>query len=247
MASYYEHYDIKNELIKRSNNQEKIIDVARNDSDWHVRLFAVAYIEDEEVLKDILVNDSIQFVSIKAMEQISDIDFLVDTCLNNPFSHIRLATLNRIIVESLLSESDLADLLNHVALNDPNDFIVKIALENTDSYDPETIMLIAKSMRDEEIRKIAVSKITDGKILSDFRGTAGAGSIDGDGNHAWEKTDQLFLSCPFALSAASAAGFAKQNIRSETGNASVRRTDSQNGRAASRAIPYDSIRVCRQG
>lgn len=168
MASYYEHYDIKNELIKRSDNQEKIIDVARNDSDWHVRLFAVAYIEDEEVLKDILVNDSIQFVSIKAMAQISDIDFLVDTCLNNPFSHIRLATLNRIIVESLLSESDLADLLNHVALNDPNDFIVKIALENTDSYDPETIMLIAKSMRDEEIRKIAVSKITDGKILSDF-------------------------------------------------------------------------------
>ena len=167
MASY-EQYDIKNEIIKHSNNQEKIIDIAQNDSNWHVRQFAVSYIKNEEVLKDILVNDSIQSVSIKAMERINDIDFLVDTCLNNPFSHIRLATLNRIIDESLLSMSDLADLLDNVALNDPNDFIVKIALENTDSYNPETLMIIAKSMRDEEIRKIAVSKITDGKVLADF-------------------------------------------------------------------------------
>ena len=56
---------------------EEIIDIAQNDSDWHIRQFAVAYIEDEEALKDILINDSINSVSIKAMEQISDIDFLI--------------------------------------------------------------------------------------------------------------------------------------------------------------------------
>ena len=67
-------YDVM-ELIKRSDNQEEIIDIAQNDSDWHIRQFAVTYIEDEEALKDILINDSINSVSIKAMEQISDIDF----------------------------------------------------------------------------------------------------------------------------------------------------------------------------
>ena len=160
-------YDVM-ELIKRSNNQEEIIDIAQNDSDWHIRQFAVAYIEDEEALKDILINDSINSVSIKAMEQISDIDFLIDVCLNNPFSHIRLATLNRIIDESLLLTSDLTNLLNNVALNDPNEFIVKLAVENTNFNNPEVIMAIAESGRDVEIRKLAISKITDEKVLSDF-------------------------------------------------------------------------------
>ena len=160
-------YDVM-ELIKRSNNQEEIIDIAQNDSDWHIRQFAVAYIEDEEALKDILINDSINSVSIKAMEQISDIDFLIDVCLNNPFSHIRLATLNRIIDESLLLTSDLTNLLNNVALNDPNEFIVKLAVENTNFNNPEVIMTIAESGRDVEIRKLAISKITDEKVLSDF-------------------------------------------------------------------------------
>ena len=160
-------YDVM-ELIKRSSNQEEIIDIAQNDSDWHIRQFAVAYIEDEEALKDILINDSINSVSIKAMEQISDIDFLIDVCLNNPFSHIRLATLNRIIDESLLLTSDLTNLLNNVALNDPNEFIVKLAVENTNFNNPEVIMTIAESGRDVEIRKLAISKITDEKVLSDF-------------------------------------------------------------------------------
>ena len=160
-------YDVM-ELIKRSNNQEEIIDIAQNASDWHIRQFAVAYIEDEEALKYILINDSINSVSIKAMEQISDIDFLIDVCLNNPFSHIRLATLNRIIDESLLLTSDLTNLLNDVALNDPNEFIVKLAVENTNFNNPEVIMAIAESGRDVEIRKLAISKITDEKVLSDF-------------------------------------------------------------------------------
>ena len=160
-------YDVM-ELIKRSDNQEEIIDIAQNDSDWHIRQFAVTYIEDEEALKDILINDSINSVSIKAMEQISDIDFLIDVCLNNPFSHIRLATLNRIIDEALLLTSDLTNLLNDIALNDPNEFIVKLAVENTNFNNPEIIMAIAESGRDVEIRKLAVSKITDENALSDF-------------------------------------------------------------------------------
>ena len=160
-------YDVM-ELIKRSDNQEEIIDIAQNDSDWHIRQFAVAYIEDEEALKDILINDSINSVSIKAMEQISDIDFLIDVCLNNPFSHIRLATLNRIIDEALLLTSDLTNLLNDVALNDPNEFIVKLAVENTNFNNPQVIIAIAESGRDVEIRKLAVSKITDENALSDF-------------------------------------------------------------------------------
>lgn len=161
-------YDVKVELIKRSNNQEEIADIARNDSDWHIRRFAVSYLRDEETLKDILVTDSITPVSIRAMERIDDTDFLTDVCLNNPFSHIRLATLNRIIDESLLLNDDLADLLNNVALNDPSDFIAKLAVENNDFNDPEILMAIAESGRDDEIRKIAISKISDEEILADF-------------------------------------------------------------------------------
>ena len=163
-----DEYDVKIEFIKHSDNQEKIVDIAQNDSDWHVRQFAVAYIEDEETLKDILVNDPISSVSIKAMEQINDIDFLTDACLNNPFSHIRLATLTRITDESLLSSEDLSGLLNSVAINDPNEFIVKLAVENNSFNSQEVLISLAESGHDEEIRKIAISKITDEKILSDF-------------------------------------------------------------------------------
>ena len=168
MTSNYEYYDVKIELIKRSKSQEKIIEVARNDPNWHVRQFAVTYIDDEDALKDILVSDPISSVSITAMERIDDADFLVDTCLNNPFSHIRLATLNRIIDESLLLREDLAKLLDEVALSDPNDFIVKLAIENNDSTSREVLITIAKSLRDEEIRRIAVSNLTDEEVLADF-------------------------------------------------------------------------------
>jgi hypothetical protein len=168
MTSHYDDYDVKIELIKRSNDQEKIIGIARNDSDWHVRQFAVAYIDDEEILKDILIDDSITSVSIKAMERIDDVNFLIDVCLNNPFSHIRLATLNRIIDESLLLEENLAKLLESVALNDPNDFIVKSAVENSCFNNQKALAGIARSGHDEEIRNIAVSKITDEETLSDF-------------------------------------------------------------------------------
>lgn len=163
-----DEYDVKIEFIKHSDNQEKIVEIAQNDSDWHVRQFAVAYIEDEDTLKDILVNDPISSVSIKAMEQINDIDFLTDACLNNPFSHIRLATLTRITDESLLSSEDLSGLLNSVAINDPNEFIVKLAVENNSFNSQEVLISLAESGHDEEIRKIAISKITDEKILSDF-------------------------------------------------------------------------------
>ena len=88
--------DDKIELIESSDNQEEIITIAQNDSDWHIRQIAVNHVENEEVLKDIFNNDAINAVCISAMEQINDLDFLVDVCLNNPFSHIRLATLNRI-------------------------------------------------------------------------------------------------------------------------------------------------------
>ena len=161
-------HDDKIELIKHSDNQKEIVSIARNDSDWQIRRFAVAYVEDEEILKDILVNDSITSVSIKAMEQINDIDFLIDVCLNNPFSHIRLATLNRIIDERLILDDDLTNLLTKIALNDPDEFLVKAAVENAYFTNPEALMVIADSDFSEEIRKIAVFKITDEEILADF-------------------------------------------------------------------------------
>ena len=160
-------HDIETELAKGSDS-DKIIDMAKNDSDWHVRQSAVEHIEDEDVLKDILVNDPITSVSIKAMERIGDIDFLADVCLNNPFSHIRLAILNRICDESLLSGGDLTDFLNDVVFNDPDYFIVKSAVENKGFNDQKVLIDIAQSKRGEEIRRIAVSRITDERILSDL-------------------------------------------------------------------------------
>ena len=48
--------NVKIEPIK-SYNQEKIIDIAKNDPNWHVRLEAVENIHDESVLKDILKDE----------------------------------------------------------------------------------------------------------------------------------------------------------------------------------------------
>ena len=62
--------DNKIEIIKKSKNQEEIIRLAKTDSDFHIRLAAVEYVNDESVLKDILNNDSINAVCINAMEKI---------------------------------------------------------------------------------------------------------------------------------------------------------------------------------
>ena len=156
-------YENKIESIKHSNNQEEIIGIAKNDSDWHVRQFTLRYIDDEDVLKDIFINEDVTKVCITAMEQIRDPDFLADTCLNNPFAHIRLATLNRLLDEAMLSESRQEFLLKQIALNDPEDFVSKIAIENLE--DQKVLIDIAESGRDETLRRAAISKITNENIL----------------------------------------------------------------------------------
>ena len=156
------------ELIRRSDNMEKIIEMAKDDPDWQVRQFAVCRVEDDEVLKDIFMNDDVPAVRTAAMERIGDIDFLVDNCLNNPFSYIRLAILNRISDESLLEDNQFNSLLKQVILNDPDDFIAKAAIENRKLDNQEILIDIAKSKRDISLRCAAISRFTDEGILIDY-------------------------------------------------------------------------------
>ena len=160
--------NVKIELIKRSYNQEKIIDIAQNDLNWHVRLAAVENIDDENILKDIANNDLTSAVAIKAMENINDKEFLSDICLNHPDSYLRLATINRICDESVLSKKELPLLLEEMLLNDPDSYILKNVCENPNLTNQNVLIKVSKSGSDETLKRQAIKKIADEEILTDF-------------------------------------------------------------------------------
>lgn len=155
------------DFIKNSQDPNEIIEIALNNPDWQIRQMAVSYIDDENILKDIVCNDLSTQVAVTAMEHINDTDFLLDVCFNNPFSHIRLATLNRLCDESLLSSQELSPFLSKVALNDPDDFICQTAVKNPNLTDENVLVKIIKSNRDAAVKREAILKITDEKLLAD--------------------------------------------------------------------------------
>ena len=160
--------NVKIELIKQSYNQEKIVDIAQNDLNWHVRLAAVENIDDENILKDIANNDLTSAVAIKAMEHINDKEFLSDICLNHPDSYLRLTTINRICDESLLSKKELSLLLEEMLLNDPDSYILKSVCENPNLTNQDVLIKVSKSKSDETLKRQAIKKIADEEILTDF-------------------------------------------------------------------------------
>lgn len=159
--------DVKIDLIKSYSN-EKIIDLAKNDPDWHVRLVAVENIDDETILKDILNVELTSAVAVKAMEQIKDKEFLADICLNNPDSHLRLACINRISDESLLSKDELSSLLEKMLLNDSDEFVLKSVCENPSMDNQKILIEVATSCSNELLQRQAIRKITDEPTLTDF-------------------------------------------------------------------------------
>lgn len=160
--------NVRIEHAKKSYNQEKIIDTAKNDVDWNVRLAAVENIDNENALKDIVSAELISAVTIKAMERINDEEFLQDICLNHPDSYLRLATINRICDESILPKQKLSLLLEEMLLNDPDSYILKNVCENPNLTNQDVLIRVSKSHRDETLKKQAIRKITDEEILVDF-------------------------------------------------------------------------------
>lgn len=160
--------NVRIELAKKSYNQEKIIETAKNDVDWNVRLAAVENIDNEYALKDIVSAELISAVAIKAMEHINDEEFLQDICLNHPDSYLRLATINRICDESILPKQKLSLLLEEMLLNDPDSYILKNVCENPNLTNQDVLIRVSKSHRDETLKRQAIRKITDEEILADF-------------------------------------------------------------------------------
>ena len=159
--------NVKIELIK-SFNQEKIIDIAKNDPNWHVRLVAVENIDDENVLKGIVKDELASAVAVKAMERINDKEFLTDICLNYPDSHLRLATINRLSDESMLSKDELSSLLEKMLLNDSDDFVLKSICENPCLDNQEVLIEVAAYSNNEMLQRQVIRKITDENILANF-------------------------------------------------------------------------------
>ena len=158
----------KIDLIKNSCSYGKVIDMAKNDPDWHVRLAAVENIDDENILKEIVNKELTSSVAIKAMEQISDEEFLSDICLNNPDSYLRLACINRISDESLLPKKELSSLLQRMLLNDSDVYVLKSVCENPNLDNQDVLIEVATSSDNELIQRQLIRKITDENTLTDF-------------------------------------------------------------------------------
>lgn len=158
----------KIDSIIKLNNQEKIIDIAKNDMDWRVRRVAVEHIDSENVLKDIVNCELTSPVAIKAMEHINDVEFLSDICLNHPDAYLRLACINRISDESLFLKEELSSLLERMLFNDWDDVILKSVCENPNLDNQDILIKAIFNIDNEDIQRILLRKITDETILTDF-------------------------------------------------------------------------------
>lgn len=160
--------NVKIELIKRSYNQEKIIHIAKNDPNRHIRQAAVENINDENALKEIVGSELTSHVAIKAMLNISDREFLADVCLNHPDSYLRLATINRISDQQLFEKDELSALLEKILLNDPDSYILKSVCENPNLTNQKIFVKVASQSDDETLKRIAIKRIGDENTLADF-------------------------------------------------------------------------------
>ncbi len=116
---------IRKEYLATLTNQEKIIEIAKNDSSFEIRIEAIKKIESIETAKEFCINDLDSRVRKECFDYIvnktnMDYIFIHKILLNDKDKEVR--------IKALLKTED-QDILIEVAQNDNDDDIEKIALE----------------------------------------------------------------------------------------------------------------------
>lgn len=147
--------EVRLEAIKELNDQNILVELAKNDSDSNVRSAAVKKISDESVLIDIAKNDSDSDVRNEAIKKITDESAVVDIIKNES---------SRMVCESGFEKINKEEYLSDIAKNAFNWSIRCRAIELID--DETTLKYIAKNDSEERVRRDAIKKINNKGFLN---------------------------------------------------------------------------------
>lgn len=110
------------EIFKKKSSKEigdSIIDIARNNPDYRIRIEAIDKISDDKFLKDAAFADSNRKVMIAAVRKISSQSDLEDIARNHSDCHVRMEAIEKI--------QDMS-ILNDIAKNESNIYVKERAL-----------------------------------------------------------------------------------------------------------------------
>jgi hypothetical protein len=136
-------------------DQNKLADMARNDSDREVRRAAIRKLTDQGLLKQIALKDEDDAIRATAVWAMTDERVLVQVAVEAGTEGLRLAAIRGIADPTLL---------RRLAFDEPNPDVRSCAVERIG--DPSLIEKIATADRDARVRTVATRRLTDPVLLA---------------------------------------------------------------------------------
>lgn len=165
---------VRIQAIKELEDQNILIDIAKNDKNAYVRRAATQKIKDNNVLIYLAKNDPFNYVRKDAITNINDEKDLVDVALNNSDNGVIHAAVKKIKDEKLLRE---------VYNKTYNGYIRQVILSELDD---ETLAIEACTDSNEHVRDMAINHI---KNKSDLMKIAKNTSYQEDRDKIFKKLD----------------------------------------------------------
>ncbi len=150
IAKHAKNKRFRQEAINKINNQDVLIDLAINDRNSEIREKATQRVEDKELLSEKIEE---QKRIVKEREKYYNLDL----AKNNQYHYNRESAIKKINDEELLED---------IALNSQYSDSRSMATRKINNQ--ERLLKLAKESDDEWVRKIAIEKINDQKILTEL-------------------------------------------------------------------------------
>jgi len=185
------HVEVRRYALDKITDQNIVADIAKRDSNRDMRIIAVARVKDEALLYEIsLYNKHIEniYVRIEAVKRIRNQEWLADIAKNDCGIHVRLEAVKNLEKQDVLFDIYRNDEDSHVreatipritrpdslAFIACNHHEIKICREAVLRINPKHALAqdafakVAKQAKQEKIRQLAVSKLSDSNLLSDI-------------------------------------------------------------------------------
>lgn len=183
------------ELLDKINDPKKIVEIAKKDDGLWVRIAAVRRIKHQPTLLDIIINDKEKVVKDEAFERITDLTTLEEIALNEDIDEdIRKkatrqitnpAVLNKLYTKNMEDTDSLGDiayqklceitkttndkkLLLDIATNNKDSSLRNFAVSNQFFENQKALISIAINDDNLDVRKSAISKITNTEVLNEL-------------------------------------------------------------------------------
>ncbi len=171
---------LRQAAVKKIEDQDVLVKLAKKDKAYWVRTEAVRKISDQEILKKLMKYEKNEMVRRVLIQKIDDQDLIESTALNDENEDVRMSAVgklrNKEIIEKIALE-DIAsrvrvtavwkisdkDALVYIVRNDKNREVRRMAVRGI--KDQSALLEIVKKAKEVDVQYQAVKQITDLNIL----------------------------------------------------------------------------------